>query len=81
MPSPYSHFFAKYQQDLVELANTSIGRDIFRISEIDKIVGISPNSYHFERAGHYTGIFRTYVGLIWNSTASIWDCIAAVTEA
>jgi len=23
----------------------------------------------------------TYVGLIWNSTASIWDCIAAVTEA
>lgn len=23
----------------------------------------------------------TYVGLIWNSTASIWDCVAASTEA
>src|SRR3990167_9992441 len=59
--SLYAPFFKKFQKELLEIANSDYGRSLFQIPEKEKIVKLSPNSYHLElERGIYRATFRCY---------------------
>lgn len=59
--SLYDGFFKKFQKELLAIANSDYGRALFRIPEQEKVVKLSPNSYHIELdKGFYRAIFRCY---------------------
>lgn len=61
MESLYSPFFKKFQRELLAIANSDYGRALFQIPEKEKIVKLSPNSYHIELdKGLYKATFRGY---------------------
>jgi len=59
--SLYQPFFDKFQRELLLVANSEAGRSLFRIPDKEKIVKLSPNSYHTELdKGIYKATFRCY---------------------
>src|SRR3990167_11431679 len=59
--SLYDSFFKKFQRELLLIVNSDAGRSLFQIPEKEKIVKISPNSYHIELdKGLYRTTFRCY---------------------
>jgi hypothetical protein len=59
--SLYTPFFKKFQPALLDIANSDAGRALFQIPEKEKIVKISPNSYHMEmEKGVYRAVMRGY---------------------
>ncbi len=59
--SLFGSFFQKFQKELLEIANSDYGRSLFQIPEKEKIVKLSPNSYHLELdKGIYKATFRCY---------------------
>jgi len=59
--SLYDDFFKKFQKELLAIANSDYGRALFRIPEKEKVVKLSPNSYHIELdKGIYRAVIRCY---------------------
>ena len=54
------NLFKRYQKELVRLANNPFGRRFLDIPHKEKIIKVTPNSYHFINGSKITAIIRCY---------------------